>query len=260
MMFIGPLVVALGAAFASLVLLGSSDVRVVEPRRDTVATRMGSPALRVGRWLLRFVRADADDLTSRHLGRGAFVVGLAMLVSPVLAVLVAMSVGIFIVGARRRRTRAAAHKLHAGMADVIDLFAMVLTSGGTIVASLETARSWAPDPYGAAFDWCTRQIQVGRPVSDVLEDLSDRVDVAIRPLAAALIAHTRYGAPIIDNLTRLAHDARLAHRRRAETAARRLPVVMLFPLVVCILPAFILLTVVPVVADTFAGFGLSAGP
>ena len=34
-------------------------------------------------------------------------------------------------------------------------------------------------------------------------------------------------------------------RRRAEEAARRLPVQLLFPLVLCVLPAFVLLAVVP---------------
>ena len=71
---------------------------------------------------------------------------------------------------------------------------------------------------------------------------------AVRPLVAALVAAERYGAAVGARLERLALDARLAHRRRAEEAARRLPVQLLFPLVGCILPAFGLLTVVPLLA------------
>ena len=44
---------------------------------------------------------------------------------------------------------------------------------------------------------------------------------------------------------RLAAEARLERRRAAEATARRVPVKLLFPLVLCTLPAFALLTVVP---------------
>jgi len=53
----------------------------------------------------------------------------------------------------------------------------------------------------------------------------------------------RYGTPLLPALDRLALDARLDRRRRAEEAARRVPVKLLFPLVLCVLPAFGLLTV-----------------
>jgi tight adherence protein C len=46
-------------------------------------------------------------------------------------------------------------------------------------------------------------------------------------------------------LERLSLELRLDRRRRAEIEARRVPVRLLAPLVVCVLPAFALLTVVP---------------
>jgi tight adherence protein C len=49
-------------------------------------------------------------------------------------------------------------------------------------------------------------------------------------------------------LTVLAAEVRAERRRRAEAAARRVPVKLLFPLVLCVLPAFGLLTVVPLLA------------
>ena len=88
---------------------------------------------------------------------------------------------------------------------------------------------------------------MGEPLADALGRLAD-LGPAVRPLAAALVAAERDGAAIGDRLERLALDARLGHRRRAEEAARRLPVQLLFPLVGCVLPAFGLLTVVPLLA------------
>ena len=50
-------------------------------------------------------------------------------------------------------------------------------------------------------------------------------------------------------------DLRTRARRRAEIRARKVPVRMLFPLVTCILPAFILLSVVPMVGGALQQLG-----
>ena len=50
-------------------------------------------------------------------------------------------------------------------------------------------------------------------------------------------------------LERLADEVRRQRRHRAEEAARRVPVKLLFPLVCCTLPALALLTVAPLVAS-----------
>jgi tight adherence protein C len=54
----------------------------------------------------------------------------------------------------------------------------------------------------------------------------------------------------------LATDVRADRRRRAEEAARRVPVKLLFPLVLCVLPAFALLTVAPLLAGALGSLRL----
>ncbi|HYX44403.1 MAG TPA: type II secretion system F family protein, partial [Acidimicrobiales bacterium] len=89
----------------------------------------------------------------------------------------------------------------------------------------------------------------GRRLADALDDLPARAGEAVRPLVAALVASERYGAPLVAGLERLADEVRRDRRRRAEEAARKVPVKLLFPLVTCTLPAFGLLTVAPLVAS-----------
>ena len=74
----------------------------------------------------------------------------------------------------------------------------------------------------------------------------------VRRLTETLRTSTRLGSPASASLARLAQEVRADVRRRAEARARTVPVRLLFPLVFCVLPAFALLTVVPVLLDGIA--------
>ncbi|HEV8229032.1 MAG TPA: type II secretion system F family protein [Candidatus Limnocylindria bacterium] len=64
-------------------------------------------------------------------------------------------------------------------------------------------------------------------------------------VAALVVAATRFGAPLAELLVVQAEALRTTERRRAETAARRLPVLMLFPLSLTILPALLVVFLGP---------------
>ena len=86
---------------------------------------------------------------------------------------------------------------------------------------------------------------------DAALDDAARSAPRLRPLVEALLASDRLGAPVGPALgTARSRGAPPRFDDRAETHARRVPVRLLFPLVFLVLPAFVLLTVVP---------GLAAG-
>ena len=85
---------------------------------------------------------------------------------------------------------------------------------------------------------------LGATFAEALDDVAARAP-SLRPLADALLASDRLGAPVGPALARLAAEQRAELRRHAETHARRVPVRLLFPLVFVVLPAFGLLTVIP---------------
>jgi tight adherence protein C len=64
-------------------------------------------------------------------------------------------------------------------------------------------------------------------------------------VASLISSSTRFGAPLADLLVLQADALRESDRRRAETAARRLPVLMLFPLTFCVLPALLIVFLGP---------------
>jgi Flp pilus assembly protein TadB len=64
-------------------------------------------------------------------------------------------------------------------------------------------------------------------------------------VAALISTSGRFGAPLADLLVIQADALRDADRRRAEAAARRLPILMLFPLTFCVLPALLIVFLGP---------------
>ena len=92
---------------------------------------------------------------------------------------------------------------------------------------------------------------LGATFADALDDLAARAP-PLRPLADALLASDRLGAPVGPALARLAAEQRAELRRHAEANARRVPVRLLFPLVFVVLPAFGLLTVIPTLLAGFS--------
>lgn len=160
---------------------------------------------------------------------------------------------------RRRRHLQREQQIRTGLAEVVDLFAVSLASGHNLYAATDQVARWSRDPFSAAFASCVSAVDLGQPLSDSLEQVPRQLGLALQPLVGALVAHDRYGAPISQNLAALAGECRRTQRHQAEVLARRLPVTLLGPLVVCVLPAFLLLTVVPLVVDTVGSFAETLG-
>jgi pilus assembly protein TadC len=100
-------------------------------------------------------------------------------------------------------------------------------------------------------------LERGQRLSDVLMrwrqaggwDIADVVDV--------LLAADRDGGPVAPVLDQLAAEARAQRRREAAAQARQLPVRLAAPLVLCTLPSFVLLGVVPLVAGALASLDVN---
>jgi hypothetical protein len=131
----------------------------------------------------------------------------------------------------------------------VDVLAVAVGAGCTPYLAVEVAARWAPPVTAAACERVLGACALGASFEEALDGAA-RAQPLLRPLADALLVSDRTGAPVGPALARLAGEERAGLRRRAEAHARRVPVRLLFPLVFLVLPAFVLLTVVP---------GLAAG-
>ena len=211
---------------------------------------------RVGAAVLRRLGRPADPATAQRLGTALVAAAFALPVLPPAAVpagLVAWSVPALRARRQRRRRLAA---IARDLPDVVDLMVLAVGAGLTVRLAVAAVARRSPGPLGAELAQAGSEADLGRRLGDALDDIPARAGEATRPLVAALIASDRYGAPLGAGLERLAHEVRADRRRRAEEAARKVPVKLLFPLVSCTLPAFGLLTVAPLIASAIRSLRL----
>ena len=76
-------------------------------------------------------------------------------------------------------------------------------------------------------------------------------DPVLAPLARTMTRATRSGARVADAVDRLSVDLSRQARARREDRARSVGVKAALPLGLCLLPAFLLIGIVPVVAGLF---------
>jgi Flp pilus assembly protein TadB len=143
----------------------------------------------------------------------------------------------------------------ADLVVVVDLLHVAVSAGHTLHTALAAVGSAGSGPVAAGLARVDGSFARGRGLVDALGDLPDDLGPAVRPLVTTLVASLRSGAPLGPALQRLADAERRRERRRAEERVRRLPVTLLAPLVGLVLPAFVVLTIVPV-AWTTARAGL----
>jgi len=214
---------AWGALAASPILARAHRIALAE--RLGPPTRHGTPSTRVQ------LAARARSLRDRALAA----------TGPVGRV-----VGSF---GRRRRGRRDDAALERELPIAIDLLGVAVGAGCTPYLAVEIASRWSSPAVATRLASVLGACALGASFDAAL-DSAGRSSPRLRPLVDALLASDRLGAPVGPALARLAAEERGALRRRAEAHARRVPVRLLFPLTFLVLPAFVLITVVP---------GLAAG-
>lgn len=181
--------------------------------------------------------------------RSLWVVGvagaLALLVAPPLVVPIVASGWIV----RRRRAalarRAVARAVTNALPDAVDLLLLCTSAGQSLPIAHPLVAARVAPPLGDALQLAAREADAGRPRADALVAALTPLGDRAAGLAHALADHLRYGIPVTATLERWSAELRGDRRRLAEEAARRAPVRLLAPLILCVLPAFALLTVVP---------------
>ncbi|QGG96522.1 type II secretion system F family protein [Actinomarinicola tropica] len=215
--------------------------------------RRRSPAVAVGARLRRALGRTPDATADRAVGRLALCVAALGLVEPVLAVGALGVAGVARTLRRRRVARARRAALVDELPEVVDLLTLASSSGLSVPLAVATVGRHGVGEVAVALRRAHELTGRGVSLADAVAELPRQVGEEVRPLVRVLAGSLRDGTAIVPALERLASEVRTERRRAAEERARRLPVVLLFPLVVCVLPAFGLLTVVPLLVGALDG-------
>lgn len=142
---------------------------------------------------------------------------------------------------RRTRERGTSERFDA-VPEAVELVMTVIRSGGSIREALDTLSTLGPRQLEGDVLAVTGRLESGMTFGEAVGGCASD----LRPLFEVLSSGERLGVPVEALLFQLAADARSARRRAADEAARRLPVRLSLPLVLCTLPSFVLLVIAPV--------------
>jgi Flp pilus assembly protein TadB len=180
------------------------------------------------------------------LAAWVFVGGTPGVVAGVITALVARRVldGVEAPGSRRER-----EEVERTLPHLIDLFASILRAGAEPVAGLALVCAALPGPAAERLAPVVEQARWGASATEAWAAVGH--DDALAPLARAMVRSQASGSSVVQAVERLADELERESLVRAEDAARRVGVAAAVPLGVCLLPAFLLLGVVPTVASLF---------
>ena len=100
-------------------------------------------------------------------------------------------------------------------------------------------------------------INAGAPLEEALLPLAITHPITGKNLGHTIVEAERDGLPILETVMRLAADHRMEKRRQIDTRIRQLPTRLSIPLVLCVLPSFLLLSVAPLVLASLSRLSIS---
>ena len=141
------------------------------------------------------------------------------------------------------------------LSNATDMLSVLLLSGMTTPQALQQLHHYLDEPCRAVFFDCGQLLSHGSRFHDVVRQLSSTFGSPAFALCEALLASERDGIAVGPLLERLSAVTRQQRRQELDAAARQLPVRMAIPLVICVLPSFVLLGVVPFFVGSVGGLG-----
>lgn len=144
--------------------------------------------------------------------------------------------------------------------EMLDLMLVCIESGLGLDAALNRVckemRSMYPDMV-AELDRTRLELTMLNDRVIALQNLAERTEIApFRTLVSSLIQTEKFGTSLVDTLRVLSEEIRTTRLFSAEQKAARIPVLITLPLIICILPAFIMIIIGPPLVKVMSQGGL----
>ena len=137
-------------------------------------------------------------------------------------------------------------EIRRALPDALDLMSITVEAGLGFDAALERVSREMGGPLGEECYRVVQEMRLGNSRSDALRDLADRTTVEeLRSFVLAMVQAEIFGISIAKVLHVQAGELRIKRRQLAEERAQKLPVKIIFPLILCIFPALLVVLLGP---------------
>ena len=225
-----------------------------------IGEKMPRSPKELGTLRLRLVQAGyrRDEALTIFFGiRVLFAVALFLLFSSsllarpnTLMALGGLALGYLLPGmALARLAKRRAHRIRLSLADALDLLVVSVEAGLGLDQALTrvgTELAFAYPELADELKLINLELRAGKPRAEALRNLADRTGVDdLSSLVTMLIQTDKFGTSVAQSLRVYSETLRTKRRQRAEEAAAKTGVKMVFPLVLCIFPSIWVVTIGP---------------
>lgn len=180
--------------------------------------------------------------------------------SAVLYILFAFVIGFFLPRyALRRMIRSRQQLVRWGLADALDLMVISIEAGlglNAAMVKVSTELKEVHPDISEEFEMANLEMRVGREREEALRNLAERTGVDdLRSLVAMLIQTDKFGTSIARAIRAFSDSLRTKRRQRAEQAAQKAAVKLLFPLACFLFPTLFIALLGPAVLQLIDTLG-----
>jgi tight adherence protein C len=137
-------------------------------------------------------------------------------------------------------------RIQVNLPDAMDMLTVCVEAGLGFDAALAQVARNTDGPLAAELARALQEMQIGKSRTEALRAMAGRTTAPeLRAFVSALVQASELGISIASVLREQAKEMRLRRRQRAEEQAQKVPVKILFPLVLCLFPALFVVIMGP---------------
>lgn len=146
-------------------------------------------------------------------------------------------------------------RIRKEIADALDLLTISVEAGLGFDAALSRVARNTEGPLAAEFARILQEMQIGKGRSEAMRAAGERTNVTeLRGFITAMVQADAFGIPIGQVLRVQSKEMRVKRRQLAEEMAQKIPVKILFPLMLFILPTLFIVVMGPAAISAMSAF------
>ncbi len=159
------------------------------------------------------------------------------------------------------RVRQRQTEIRRKLPDALDMLTICVDAGAGLESSMQRIGQKWHNEIAKEFGKVVAEVRLGMTRREALQNMATRTDVPeVGSFVAVLMQADQFGLSIATVLHSQSEQMRTRRWQRAEEEARKIPIKLLFPLVLLIMPAMFAVTIGPAVPVLIRTFSNLMGP